>query len=144
MDLGDVYESPPPDYLLQEITFNQDYTSLLNALKDLTLEKLDSGIEALRLDSKVLGLEKSPGNTLYICSFYSALFDSVMKRRNCVLTGNPGVSKSWFQLYMLYRFINRPKIRLHSSIFSKAEPLSQIICGVFISLIISRLRKSFI
>ena len=42
----------------QEITFNQDYTSLLNELKDLTPEKLDSGIEALRLDSKVLGLEK--------------------------------------------------------------------------------------
>ena len=97
MDLGDVYESPPSDYLLQEITLNQDYTSLLNELKDLTPEKLDSGIEALRLDSKVLGLEKKGlGNTLYIRSFYSALFDSAMKHRNCVLTGNPGVSKSWF------------------------------------------------
>ena len=69
-------------HLLQGIIFNQDYTSLLNDLKDLTPEKLASGIEVLRLNSKVLGLEKSLGNTLYICSFYSTLFDYLTARLN--------------------------------------------------------------
>ena len=52
------------------------------------------------------------GNTLYIRSFYSDLFDAILEQKHCILIGNPGISKSWFQLYMLYRFVNDTSKRI--------------------------------
>ena len=81
---------------------------LLNELKDLTPEKLDSRIEALRLDSKVLGLEKKSWKYALHSQLLQCSFRFCNEAQKLSLDGNPGVSKSWFQLYMLYRFVNRP------------------------------------
>ena len=71
---------------------------------------LSGGVKALRLE---IAFSKSlQGNTLYIRSFYSDLFDAILEQNDCILIGNPGISKSWFQLYMLYRFVNDTSKRI--------------------------------
>ena len=109
MDL-DVYTSRPSPNLLQRFELDANFTRLLGNLKNLKKIPLDGGVEALRIEvpfSK--GLQ---GNTLYIRSFYSSLFDAILERNDCILMGNPGISKSWFQLYMLYRFVNDTSKRI--------------------------------
>ena len=105
-----MYTSQPQSDFLQRFEFNAKFTRLLGNLKNLKKISLGGGVEALRIEvpfSK--GLQ---GNTLYIRSFYSSLFDAIMERNDCILMGNPGISKSWFQLYMLYRFINDTSKRI--------------------------------
>ena len=45
-------------------------------------------------------------STLYIRDFYPRLFDLLLKEKHSVLIGNPGISKSWFQWYVMYRLVN--------------------------------------
>ena len=45
--------------------------------------------------------------TVYVRSFYDRLLKSLWSQRRAVLIGNPGVSKSWFQWYVIYRLVNQ-------------------------------------
>ena len=60
---------------------------------------LGNGVEIPQADSVV-------PNTLYIRDFYPRLFNSLRKEKRSILLGNPGISKFWFQWYMLYCLVN--------------------------------------
>uniref|UniRef100_A0A1X7SY62 Uncharacterized protein n=1 Tax=Amphimedon queenslandica TaxID=400682 RepID=A0A1X7SY62_AMPQE len=58
---------------------------------------------------------RNPYRFLYVRNFYNRLFEAMWANRgNVLLLGNPGVSKSWFQWYIMYRLVNR-KERVHLS-----------------------------
>ena len=45
-------------------------------------------------------------STIYIRRFYPTLLSCLLKKKYSILTGNPGISKSWFHWYILYHMIN--------------------------------------
>ena len=108
--LRDVWKASTSDDTLRCMRYCVDSTCLLQELKSARLDSLNSGIEALRLSSTFNFLPKSCiGSVLYIRDFYHKLFNVVLeKRSSCILTGNPGISKSWFQMYILYRLVQNP------------------------------------
>jgi hypothetical protein len=55
---------------------------------------------------KEVDKESPLGSTLYVRDFYPQLYDQLLSDHRAVLTGNPGISKSWFQWYMMYRLIH--------------------------------------
>ena len=99
----------PPTPALQSFLYDHDGTSILNQLRSAELHDLN-GIEALRLDDTVNFLPRACiGSTLYIRNFYSELFEILLNAEsNCILTGNLGISKCWFQMYILYRLVKEP------------------------------------
>ena len=46
-------------------------------------------------------------STIYLRNFYPALLKCLLDIRYSVLTGNPGISKSWFHWYILYQMVNK-------------------------------------
>ena len=106
LDEADVWKYEPPQHILQSMEFDKDGTFLLDELKKATVDKLDCGIEALRL-AETFDLLPSDriGSTLYIRSFYSRLFETLLSQKYSILTGNPGISKSWFQMCILCRLV---------------------------------------
>lgn len=44
--------------------------------------------------------------TIFVRSFYDELFKKLLGEKRSILMGNPGISKSWFQWYMMYRICN--------------------------------------
>ena len=110
VDLSDVWqEGTLPSNLVKGMIYNKALTKLITNMKGLDTCKLSNQIEALRLLNPALSFNLEnfgETKTLYIRSFYSFLYNTVLKCGKSVLTGNPGISKSWFQLYMLYRFVN--------------------------------------
>ena len=106
--LRDVWKASTSDDTLRCMRYSVDSTCLLQELKSARLDSLNSGIEALRLSSTFNFLPKSCiGSVLYIRDFYHKLFDVVLEESSsCILTGNPGISKSWFQMYIL---VQNPK-----------------------------------
>ena len=59
---------------------------------------MDNGLNIPAADSVV-------PNTLYIRDFYPRLFNCLRKEKRSILVGNPGISKSWFQWYMIYSLV---------------------------------------
>ena len=87
-------------------------TDLLEQLKKAKVFKLSEGessLKAFNIDSSDLGVDSITPQTVYVRSFYDRLFKVMWRNRRAVLIGNPGVSKSWFQWYMMYRLINEDK-----------------------------------
>ena len=109
MDL-DVYTSRPSPNLLRRFELDAHFTRLLDNLTNLEEISLGGEVKALRLENSFS--QDLQGNTLYIRSFYSDLFDAILEQKHCILIGNPGISKSWFQLYMLYHFVNDTSKRI--------------------------------
>ena len=69
-----------------------------------------SGVKVISLDfSGYLGIKNIADNKLYVRDFYPDLLAKVRKMERCVLTGNPGIGKSFFQFYYLARILNTDK-----------------------------------
>eukprot|EP00732_Lithocolla_globosa_P001583 Lithocolla_globosa_v1_NODE_808_length_3237_cov_9.760876.p3 type:complete len:150 gc:universal NODE_808_length_3237_cov_9.760876:3236-2787(-) len=49
-------------------------------------------------------------NVLYCGEYYDRLFALLRTFRRSILNGNPGISKSWFQFYMMWRLGNGDKL----------------------------------
>ena len=45
--------------------------------------------------------------TVYVCSFYDRLLKIMWSTPRAVLIRNLGVSKSWFQWYVIHRLVNQ-------------------------------------
>ena len=94
----------------------------LELLKSLKVEegltKFSDEIKYLELKCQPPGERSDDGNPrrfLYVRNFYNRLFEAMWTGRgNILLLGNPGVSKSWFQWYVMYRLVNC-KERVHLS-----------------------------
>jgi len=86
-------------------------TDLLEQLKEaktFNLSEGESALKAFDIPSPHLGITpRGTPQTVYVRSFYDRLFTVMWRNRRAVLIGNPGVSKSWFQWYMMYRLSMR-------------------------------------
>ena len=66
----------------------------------------------------------SLSRTIFVHSFYDRLLDRLWSHLWTILLGNPGVSKSWFQWYILYSIMNR---NLGPNCYGKTEPPTVIV-----------------
>jgi len=96
---------------------SDEQESVLKALKTANVTPLYDArkdgvrVSALTLPSAVLEDSTSPaGPTLFIRDFYHRYFDLLRQQHKSIVIGNPGVSKSWFQWYILYRLVNEKEI----------------------------------
>ena len=110
--LGDVIKN---ESILSEtigswnVKYNAYETSILKGLKTAQMftvggedGSLIKGFDLnLTLDSNAVT------QTVYVRSFYDRLLKSMWSHRRAVLIGNPGVSKSWFQWYIMYLLVNQ-------------------------------------
>ena len=92
---------------------SSDGTQLLRSLKSPETIKLclptdDGDVTAVsvrnNLDGDVCALLQG---TIFVCSFYGRIAKQLISRKWSILLGNPGVSKSWFQWYLLYCIANK-------------------------------------
>lgn len=93
---------------------HEEETSLLKVLKaavpvDLpatgkAITNKESGVQTTTLDIKLP--DSVLPNTLYVRSFYPRLFNLLWQRKCSILLENPGISKSWLQLYIIYCLVN--------------------------------------
>ena len=104
--------------LVSELKLKQDKltTSMLNELAGANVcnisatgnvTKETSLVQGITLKGVPLDDYSIHSSTIYIRNFYPALFECLMDKKYTVLTGNPGVSKSWYQWYILYCLINK-------------------------------------
>ena len=108
--------------LLEELKLTEDHntTSILNTLenakvfgispcgKETNEESLVQGITVSDLDIDTSSIQPS---TIYVRKFYPALLNCLLKTRYSILTGNPGISKSWFHWYILHQMVNKNVVR---------------------------------
>ena len=66
-------------------------------------ESLISGVTLNGVEFDKHSVQQS---TLFFRKFYPALLKSLLINKYSVLTGNPGISKSWFHWYILYCVVN--------------------------------------
>jgi hypothetical protein len=119
-EIGEVFASN--SFLLRE---NNKQTSLLKALKTAQVVNLPGTGESSSANSiQAVTLSCHPNfkigksilpHTLFVREFYPRIFDLLMKNNHSVLLGNPGISKSWFQLYILYRLVNENLCDYHGN-----------------------------
>ena len=102
-------------FSFRNLVVNSEAISLLKALKTAAPVDLSTNgicIQAVTLDTEVKipqGASIMP-NTIYIRDFYGRLFNMIRREMHTILVGNPGISKSWYQWYMLYRLINEQSL----------------------------------
>ena len=83
--------------------------TLMKSLTNASVEELrdgDQSISIIDIDVKkpVTGLNSVFPGKIFVRSFYNELVKQLEKiKRGSILLGNPGTSKSWFQLYILYK-----------------------------------------
>ena len=101
---------------LQQLNLHEDGNTLA-LLKGLQIaEKFNLPAEQTNGESLISGVTLSgvefdkhsvQQSTLFFRKFYPALLKSLLSNEyNSVLIGNPGISKSWFQWYILYSVVN--------------------------------------
>jgi len=98
------------------LVVSDEQESVLKALKTANVTPLYDArkdgvrVSALTLPSAVLDSTSPAGPTLFIRDFYHRYFDLLRQQHKSIVIGNPGVSKSWFQWYILYRLVNEKEI----------------------------------
>ena len=108
------------DLIQLKLHEDQYTTSILNALENAKVFGISPCGEETNEESLVQGIAVSDvefdefsvqPSTIYLRHFYPALLSCLLKKRYSILTGNPGVSKSWFHWYILYHMINKNVVR---------------------------------
>lgn len=100
-----------PDFFTSLISEDHEQSSLLKAIKTASILDIsaaeEGGIQAMTLsDNLILDKDSVMPSTLYIRDFYPRLFESLQGSKRSILLGNPGISKSMFQWYMIYRLVS--------------------------------------
>lgn len=113
----DVFKKRSKLQLLHDLQLEEDVTSvrILQTAKEFCLpaegESLLSGITMCDdSDSDVDTMFPQVGilpSTLFIRKFYPDLLNILLMYKYSILLGNPGISKSWFQWYILYRMLKQ-------------------------------------
>ena len=134
---ADVFEEQSKLQLLHKLELKEDVRSVhvlrsLRTAKEFYLpakgESLLSGI-AISDDSNSGVDREFPQvgilpSTLFIRKFYPDLLNIMLMKKYSVLSGNPGISKSWFQWYILYRMLkqgNDCKFKLIARQFGQSD-----------------------
>lgn len=122
-----------------DVVVRDKQESVLKALKTANVTPLYDArkdgvrVSALTLPSAVLEESTSPaaGPTLFIRDFYHRYFNLLRQPHWSIVIGNPGVSKSWFQWYILYRLVNEKEIpNLGPNHLNSREPPKVVVCQV--------------
>ena len=104
----DVLRPIIPKAALQRYTFEEEYekSSLMLGLKEARIKEIPNNrVKEITFHQEID--EESPlGSTLYVRDFYPRLYDQLLSGQRAVLMGNPGISKSWFQWYMMYNLVH--------------------------------------
>jgi len=83
--------------------------ALMNSLSIASVEELtnDGHSQSIKVisfkEQYLLGLTSLFPGKIFVRSFYDELIKLLEQRDKTILTGNPGTSKSWFQMYILYK-----------------------------------------
>ena len=92
-----------------------ELSGFFKSMKKTPVTTLTSGVSAVQLPGVLDSNSPTPG-VLYIREFYPRLFAQLWTKRWSVLTGNPGISKSWFQWYIMYQLakeaVQEPRVIL--------------------------------
>ena len=118
-------EEPPAAYIFNavlrhktdklkrlDLTEDHNTTSILKGLQTAKVFNIPacSEQESLVRGVTVSGVEfdkySVQPSTIYFRKFYPNLLNCLLKNRYTILTGNPGISKSWFHWYILYHMVN--------------------------------------
>ena len=103
------------DKSLKDLKLYEDpfTTSVLKALRKADVQNIpynskeESIVRSVMLDDVEFDDAYSTmRSTIYIRKFYPTLLDLLLKHKRTILTGNPGISKSWFHWYILYCMFN--------------------------------------
>ena len=113
---------------------DSDLSSQLQILKSpppvdcLSDEDSNEGISVFCLDKskqEFLHLLQRPSKLFFVRRFMPLLYNEIINTVNhhikegkppkLILTGNAGIGKSWFQLYLLHRLMNEPRLQQQAS-----------------------------
>ena len=93
------------------LEYNSYQTSLLKGLKTAKMFNVggeeESTVKGFDLNSNISVDNNAVTQTVYVRSFYDRLLKAMLSTPRSVLIGNPGVSKSWFQWYIIYHLANQ-------------------------------------
>ena len=107
---------------LKQLNLKEDHntTSILKALKTAKVFNISASGELTNKESLVQGVAVSDvtfdeysvqPSTIYCRCFYPTLLNHLLEKKHSILTGNPGISKSWFHWYILYHMVNENVVR---------------------------------
>lgn len=123
-------EEPPPADLFNavlkhktgkltwlDLLEDRNTTAILKGLQTAKVFNIPAGSEqeSLVREVTVSGVEfdkySVQRSTIYLRKFYPTLLKCLLKHKYTILTGNPGISKSWFHWYILYHMVNDNLVR---------------------------------
>ena len=81
--------------------------SLSLSLSRCRIEHISDTVDAILPDEEELPFESLVLNIIFARSFFPALLCEIRKCKRCVLLGNLGIGKSFFQFYYLTWLVNR-------------------------------------
>lgn len=96
---------------LQQLNLEEDHKTFailkgLRTAQEFHLPAEQTDVESLISGVTLSGVEFNTNSvqpsTLFFRKFYPALLNNLLKSKYSILTGNPGISKSWFHWYILY------------------------------------------
>ena len=102
-----------PDGMLERLKEEPRATAILKGLQNAKVRNIpcDSNAESIvrrvTLDNVVFDSHSVMPSTIYFRKFYPTLLNCLLERKYTILSGNPGISKSWFHWYLLYRMVNK-------------------------------------
>ena len=104
-------------------------TALLNGLQNSKVRNIpdsneESIVRRVTLDNVKFDPYSVMPSTIYIRKFYPTLLNRLLECDYTILTGNPGISKSWFHWYILYCMVNKHvkvQVKVHSLSFVKSH-----------------------
>ena len=144
----DVLRPIIPKAALQRYNFAEAYekSSLMLKLKEARIEEIqNSRVKEITFHQEID--EESPlGSTMYVRDFYPRLYDQLLSGGRAVLMGNPGISKSWFQWYMIYKLVHDPEYPCKVIIRQEGQALEFYFpqtCQVFETISISEEKRFF-
>ena len=121
------------------LTVHQKTTAILEGLR--TGKEFNLPAEVTNGESLVSGVTVNDvefteasvlPSTIFIRKFYPDLLKSLLRNKYSVLTGNPGISKSWFHWYILYHMVKENDCKFKLIVRQIAESLMEFIfpqCG---------------
>ena len=133
-------------HMLEELNLREDHntTSIIKDLQTAKVFNIPACGKQTNEESLVRGVSVSgvkfdkfsvQPSTIYFRRFYPTLLSCLLEKTYSILTGNPGISKSWFHWYILYhmvyenvvRTVDAPKpfvhqIARHQLVFILARP----------------------
>ena len=114
---------------IRELAEDDPVVRFWKALREVNEEVGDSGAEVLRLPDGVFwGGDEEMGSTLVVRQCYKDLFRIITssRRKRFVVTGTPGIGKSFFALYWLWRVAN---VKGGSAIYETGRFRCRLFCA---------------